>query len=258
MTDQIIPEPQQEPAAETVPSAQPAAVKNEASTANLIPMDGTRALAPNNHQQLMAFIDQMIKAKAFPKALDTREKLLAAWNYAAQLGLPPQPSLRNIAIIHGSPSLFGDLPLALAQRHMDYIWHEEFCIDEKYEKICIENKNLGAKIFSGVFRIQRDGMKDPQTFHFTWDDATRAGINSLKTSTGNPTVWANYPQIMIVRKARAVGLRSVFADALCGAAIAEHDHNEAPDLMDVSATPENKADELNRKFSGERDVTGKA
>lgn len=253
----VVPEAAKDPEA-SPPPAEEAKENKPAQAPMLVPISQeTGELAPTNHRQLMAFIDQMIQAKALPKNLETREKVLVAWNYAAQLGLPPQPSLRNIAVIHGTPSLFGDLPLALAQKHADYVWHEEFCIDVDYKKICFENKNLEAGVFAAVCIVMRKGMKAPESFHFTWDEATRAGINDAKTSSGKATVWANYPQVMLTRKARAIMLRAKFADALCGANIAEHDLNEAPDLVDVTHS-EDKAANLNKRFTEAKDVNATA
>jgi hypothetical protein len=215
---------------------------------NLIPMSKeSQGLAPTNHVQLSAFIKQMIAAKAIPKHLTSFEQVISAWNYAAQLNLPPQPSLRNIAVIEGSPSLFGDLPLALVQRHPDFLFYEEYCIDEKYNKISLENKNLKEPIFAGVANLQRRGMPKPQSFSFTVDDANRAGINAPKTKGGYDTVWAKYPQDMYIRKARIRAIRALFADALTGAAIAE-DNNYAPDLIDVTHT-DDRAAALNSRFT---------
>lgn len=223
-------------------------IVKERREASLIPInDRSLEIAPKDHTQLVRLIDQMISAEAIPKHLDSREKVLAAWNYAAQLNLPPQPSLRNVAVIEGTPQLFGDLPLALAQRHKDYMWHEEFIIDRDYKKISYENKNLGAEIFAAVVIFMRKEMKAPESFSFSWDDATRAGINRMKTRNGNDTIWAKYPQIMLVRRARAMGLRAKFADALCGAAIAE-ELNYAPDLM-KDVTPIDRSREFNARFS---------
>jgi len=214
---------------------------------SLIPIsDKTQALAPQDHTQLLRFIDQMIKAKSMPRHLDTREKVVVAWNMAAQLGLPPQPSLRNIAVIEGSPSLFGDLPLALVQRHQDFMFYEEFNIDEEGTKICWESQNLKAIPWGGVVRLQRKGMKDPQSFAFTLMDAERAGL-LRRAKEGMP--WSSYRQVMLIRRARILAIRALFADALTGASIAE-DFGYAPDLKDVSPSSD-RAQELNSRFTAQ-------
>ena len=205
----------------------------------------TQALAPRNHIELVRFIDQMIKAEALPRHLKNREQVLSAWNFAAQMGLPPQPSLRNIAVIEGTPSLFGDLPLALIQKHPDFVFIEEYTINEKYERISLDNKNLGDEVWGGICRLQRKGMKEPQTFAFTKSDAERAGL-LRRAKPGMP--WHSYPQTMYVRRARAMGGKSLFADAICGANIAE-EFGHAPDLKDVTPPSRDRADELNARFA---------
>lgn len=218
----------------------------KSNQAQLIPISAeSQALAPTDHHQLIRFIDQMITAGALPKHLKTREEVISAWNYAAQLKLPPQPSLRNVAIIEGTPSLFGDLPLALVQRHGDFEFYEEFTIDEAYNRICFENKNLDAEVWGGVVRFQRTGMANPQSFAFTRKDADRAGL-FRRAKPGMP--WHSYPQVMLVRRARIIGIRALFADALCGASIAE-DFGYAPDLKDVTPHVDRSA-ALNARFSG--------
>lgn len=202
-------------------------------------------LTPANHLELLAFIDRMIESKSVPKHLENRLQVLAAWNFAAQLKLPPQPSLRNIAMIEGIPSLFGDLPLALAQSHKEFKFYREYLIAEDYKEISVENKNLDAPVRAGVVEIQRKGMKNPAVYTFSTDDAIGAGLikwnekdqrfagvrrdGSFKTQSP----WTNYFGTMLIRRARGKGVKAHFADAISGAGIAEYDFNQAPDLEDL-------------------------
>src|SRR5690606_8949384 len=115
-----------------------------------IQMNEKNELIFRNHIEFHRYCSMLVATKMVPKHLETPEQVMAAWNMATQLGLPPQLSIRNIAIIEGVPSLFGDLPLALAQRHPDFSEYSEFCIDSDYNRICYENKNLNAEVFAGV------------------------------------------------------------------------------------------------------------
>ncbi len=210
----------------------------------------TQGLAPADHAQLARFIDQMIKSQAIPRHLKNREQVMVSWNYAAQLGLPPQPSLRNIAVIEGTPSLFGDLPLALTQRHPDFIKYEEFNIDEDLKRISFENSNLKNKPWGGVVMLQRKGMKEPQSFAFTLQDAERAGL-LRRAKDGMP--WQAYQPVMLIRRARIMAIRALFADAITGASIAE-DFGHAPDLYEKDVTPmSDKADIVNSGFGGKKE-----
>jgi hypothetical protein len=138
--------------------------------------------------------------------------------------------LRNIAVIEGVPSLFGDLPLSMAQRHKDYVYHEEYCFDKDFKKICFENKNLDDPIYGAVCFIMRKGMNSPESFSFTRADADRAGLIK-RAKQGMP--WQSYPQVMFIRRARSMALKSKFTDATCGASIAEYDFHRAPDMEDL-------------------------
>jgi hypothetical protein len=231
---------QQAEVIETTAVVTPPPPPEKSSTQAIAVNSETQALAPANHSQLLRFIDAMITARSLPKHLTNREQVLSAWNFAAQLGFPPQPSLRNIAVIEGSPSLFGDLPLALVQRHKEFVFYEEFNIDENGKRISYENNNLKEKPWGGVVRLQRKGMKEPQSFSFSLVDAERAGL-LRRAKEGMP--WQAYQPVMLIRRARITAIRALFADALTGASIAE-EFGHAPDLRDV--TPQtNKADALN-------------
>lgn len=206
---------------------------------------GGSDLTPANHVELLAFIDRLIDSKAVPKHLENRLQVMAAWNFAAQLKLPPQPSLRNIAVIEGNPSLFGDLPLSLTQAHKDFVFYREYLITPDYTEISIANKNLDAPIYAGVVEIQRKGMKKPEQYTFTVDDAVTAGLVKYNDQTKryagvrrdgtfkNNSPWTNYFGTMLIRRARGKGVKAHFADAMCGAGIAEYDFNIAPDLENM-------------------------
>lgn len=233
-----------EPATEPAPTEPKKEEKANAPV--VIPIsEENQSLAPTNHAQLMGFIRQLIVAKSIPKHLQNAEQVLSAWNFAAQLGLPPQPSMRNIAVIEGSPSLFGDLPLALVQRHAEFVSYEEYNIDKDYKRISLDNKNLDAEVWGGIVLLQRKGMKVPQSFAFVKVDADRAGL--IERAKPNMP-WRAYPQVMYIRRARIMAIRALFADALTGAAIAE-DFGHAPDLIDVTDSSADRAAALNSRFS---------
>ena len=54
-------------------------------------------------------------AKMAPKGMDATQVLVSI-QMGAEIGIPPMTALRNIAIINGRPSIWGDLPLAQAER----------------------------------------------------------------------------------------------------------------------------------------------
>lgn len=156
-----------------------------------------------------------------PKAFDTAEKVMVGMQFARELGLEPLTGLRNIAVVHGQPSLWGELPLKLAYQTRELKHLEEFVIDKDYRKICLENKNLTATPWAGVCRIQRGTLPMVEAT-FTMDEAGDAGL------LGRNNPWKTYPKIMLMRRARSQALKIAFPDAIGGAPIAEYDFNYVP------------------------------
>lgn len=165
------------------------------------------------------------KGGMVPKAFDTPEKVLSGMQFASELGIPALSGLRQIAMIHGAPSIFGDLPLALCYAKGLVKSHDEFLFDSDYNRICFENKNLSAKPL-GAFCImtRKNGTQHQATF--TVEDAQTAGL----WKKNGP--WTQYPKRMLALRARSLCLKNLFPDALMGAAIAEYDYDVAPSPAD--------------------------
>lgn len=170
--------------------------------------------------------DAMMKGGMVPKAYDRPEKVMAGMQFASELGLPALSGLRQIALIHGTPSLFGDLPLALCYSKKLVEFHDEFLFDENYERISFENKNLN-KAPHGAFCVMKRKNGSEHKATFTVEDAKTA---SLWKKQGP---WTQYPKRMLALRARSLCLKNLFPDALMGAAIAEYDFNDvAPTALD--------------------------
>ncbi len=87
------------------------------------------------------YAKSLVDSGMLPKMYDKPEKVMAAIQFAKELGLPPLNALKNIAIVNGSPSLWGDLPLAIVRSSGKLESINEFTIDKDYKVICFENKN---------------------------------------------------------------------------------------------------------------------
>jgi len=169
-------------------------------------------------QAQLALANVYVKSGTLPKGYDTPEKVVAASQMAIELGLKPLTGLKNIAVINGTPSLWGDAPLALVKASglLEYI--DEFFVDEKQNKICLENKNLDAVIFAAVCKSKRKTEPKEVVSIFTKKDVEKMGV-------GGRDVWVKHFAIMIKRKARAINLKDNFPDILSGISIAEYDYN---------------------------------
>ena len=141
----------------------------------------------------MRYIAKAISSSSFcPESFKNKPfDILIAIQMGQDLGLTPFQSVKNIYVIKGVPTLWGDSLLALVRRSkkMDYIreWHE------KETAYC---------------EVKRKG--EPATICcFSMDDAKTAGLLGKDT-------WQKYPKRMLKMRARSFSLRDAFPDILCG------------------------------------------
>lgn len=179
---------------------------------------------PKNVQEQLIVADGYIRSGMLPKGYETAGQVVTAMTFAAELGIPGIVGLRQIAVINGQPSIWGDLPLALCIKsgQLDYI--KEFIIDDDMNPICWANKNLKATPFAAICLVKRKGQDEEHSTHFSVDDAKTAGLwgNSKKDP------WIKYPKIMLKYRARSQALKDKFPDALNGVNIAEYDFDMLP------------------------------
>lgn len=128
------------------------------------------------------------------------EMAFAAIMMGHELGLGPLQAMQGIAVINNRPSVWGDLALALAQRHRDFV-------------DCIET--FDARTFTATCTVKRRGKSD-KTATFSLDMAKRAGLTNKRD-----TPWQTYPERMCQMRARSWAMRDQFSDALRGLSIAE-------------------------------------
>ncbi|MGV8130666.1 MAG: hypothetical protein ACP5N7_01025 [Candidatus Pacearchaeota archaeon] len=172
--------------------------------------------------ELYRVSNMLCRSGILPKAYDTPEKVATAITLARELGLMPLSALKNIAVINGSPSIWGELPLGIIRNSGLLEKINEFCIDKDYKQICFENKNIEAEIFAAICIIKRKN-EDERSFHYSQDDVA-------KHPNCNNQVWKSYKSIMMKRRARAIALKDVFGDLLGGVSIAEYDHDTIPTI----------------------------
>lgn len=117
------------------------------------------------------------------------------------LGVRAQQALQNISVVRGRIMVWGDLAVALCQRHPDWAGME-FGYAGTLEK--------GDRV--ATVTVHRKGC--PSITHaFSQADAKRAGLG------GN--VWTSYTDRMLFQRARSWALRDQFADGLAGMYIGE-------------------------------------
>jgi hypothetical protein len=218
--------------AEVMPTPQAGATKTS------IPMSESGMLIARTLDEEFRLAKMHIASGMVPVRFNTEAALITGMQYARELRLPPLTSLRQIAVVHGTPCTFGDLPLAMVHRDGKMEWMDEFLVDTKGVRICYENKNLSAEPAVAVCIVKRKGDKEPVERTWSFEDTKRAGIKSPS--------WDKYPKIMLKYRARSQALKDKFPDSLNGVAIAEYDFHEIPTEDGPAIT--SAADDLNKKF----------
>lgn len=186
-------------------------------------VDGS--FSPSNLKELKIMAESYLRSGFLPERFDTQAKVIVAYQMAKELKLAPLVAMRQIAVIEGTPSVYGDLPLALAQRSGLLESIEEFFIDEAGDRITWQNKNLSASAWGAVCLLKRKGDAAVSEYYFTLDQAKEAKLYPPR----KPNMpWSNYTADMLKYKARSRGLKSKFADCLNGISISEYDFDVRP------------------------------
>lgn len=195
-------------------------VKSEVKEQALMVIDDVGFIKPKDISEFYRLAQMLQKSGMVPARFKTAEQTMAGMQFALELGLKPLSGLKNIAIIQGSPCLYGDGPLSLVMSsgHLKDI--NEYFIDADNKKICMENNNLNADIFGAVCIVRRKGVDTAMESVFTIDQAKTAGL--LK----NP-VWGKFKGRMLKYRARSQALKDLFPDCIGGIAQMEYNFNES-------------------------------
>ena len=202
----------------------------------------TQGMVARDNTELVRMISIMMKGQAFPKSLDTIEKIISCWQVAASLRIPPAIAIQNMAVIHGSVCIWGQLPKALAEATGELEDFKLVLVDEQQTVISLENKNLNADAWAAVCQIRRRG-RSTNEYVFSMRDARQAGLDK---KTGP---WKDYSKIMLQRRAVAHAIKFEFPDALMGVSVSEYDHDTLVELKNVSEQVDQATTQINAMFA---------
>lgn len=185
-----------------------------------------------------------VKSGMLPKGYDTPEKAFIGIQYALELGFRDQPltALKNIAVINGMPSIWGELPLALVFRSGQLESISEYFEDRSGKRLPDTCQN--EAVYSAICEIKRKGF-ETRRFAFTQDDRTTLGVAAI---------WKMFTKIMMKRKARAIAIKDVFPDTMLGFDIGEYQYHKheseikSGDVIEINPN-DVKASELTKLFS---------
>lgn len=138
--------------------------------------------------------------------------ILAAVQHGGELGLSPMQSLKSIAVINGTPCLWGDGLVALMHASGKLADHKTTWSGEGDKLAC-------------TFSVFKKGIPTPFEWTFSLQDAKTANLLGKGT-------WASHPRRMLFNRARAFAVRDAFAEELRGLGvddeIMDYSHSTAP------------------------------
>jgi len=174
--------------------------KQEKPQISISGYSGSKALMPNNIEEAYRVAQAFSKSSFIPQVYRGKpDEAFAAICLGMEVGLPAMRSLQSIAVVNGTPCVYGDAQLALVKASNQLILFEE-----SYQGIEDQDD------FCAVCKLQRIGDADVTTEKFTVADAKRAKL------WGKVGTWTTHPKRMLRYKARAFALRDKFADVLLG------------------------------------------
>lgn len=207
-------------------------------------------IALSSLEDQFRFAQQLISQEMVSSTFKTPQQVVIGFQYAKAMRMNELLAMRKMYVIDGVPCLFGEGPLALVQQHKDFDKILEYFVDADGVLIHPNNKNIGSEVFGSVTEIWRKGDETAQVDWFTKKDLALAGMDLNKFGQ-KKAVWAKYERIMMRYKARALAMRTKFADALFGVAIAEHDFNVTMDEAGGvigNGTSNGTEEEMNQKY----------
>ncbi len=185
----------------------------------------------------MAFANSLINKGLVSETYKNPSQLVLAIQTCLALGVDPTMGLKWSYVIGGKPAFFGDFPLMMVQKSNLLEMIEEFFVNDKFEKICFENKNLKDKAYAAICRVKRRGDSAILESFFTVDEAAVAGLFKNQT-------WNKYTKDMLMYRTRGRCLRGKFPDALGGLEIAEFIEG-----VDTKETEKERAGKLTELYS---------
>ena len=175
---------------------------------------GPKPLLPRSLKEALQLASLLSKSKLIPKGFENPEACLVGILYGMEVGLSPIAALQRMAIIEGRPTIWGDAALALVEASGLLIRIEERIeirgpqSDQSSHEHHQSTNRQDTR--TAICSVLRSGRSEPITRSFSIEDAKRAGLWQ------KPGPWTDYPDRMLMMRARAFALRDAFPDVLMG------------------------------------------
>lgn len=134
----------------------------------------------------------LLQSRLLPKSVDTAEKVIVIILKGRELGIPPMQALEHIHVINGKPCMSAELMLSQILKKVP---QTKLKFVERSDSMC-------------KIEVTRPGM-DPNTFQWTIEDASKAGL--LRKDS-----WRTYPRAMLHARVISEMARSLFPDCNAG------------------------------------------
>lgn len=213
------------------------------------------SLEPKNLQEALKVCEYLARSSMVPKQYQGNPAdILVAINFGQEVGLKPLQSLNSVAVVNGSPGLWGDAPLALCKQHGDFEWiledNEAFAYARDNVKGWEHLKDVN-KDDTSICVVKRKG-EPPAVREFSKEDVSKAKLGNVHNT---------YPKIMRRYRARSQALKAAFPDVLKGFEQAEIqketqkmiDEGTYDDLNTRTEVPEQPADRQEIDFEENED-----
>lgn len=182
---------------------------------------GSNGLQLANLDDMFRFSNAVSKSGLAPRGMESPEAIFVAIQLGAELGLTPMAALQNIGIINGRPGIYGDAALALVRSspHLESYSQRLEGEGDSRRAVVISKRKGGEQIESS----------------FSVADAKKAGL------WGKQGPWTQYPDRMLLFRARGFNLRDNFGDILKGLKTSEelrdYATNGGEDDREINVTP---------------------
>lgn len=186
-------------------TVEPAEPQKDDTTALRVMQVGRRGVSIDNYETLWKMAQMIHKSGLAPKSLGSASKIAAAIQTGLELDVPPMAALRGIAVINGTPTIYGDLGTALVRSSGELEDFVEYFEGSPYEDD-----------FTAVCSLKRRGVRTAVTGRFSVGDAKSAHLWEKRGYNGKETPWITYPKRMLMWRARSWAYRDGFADVLSG------------------------------------------
>lgn len=174
-------------------------------------------IMPTNIDEAFRFAQAVVTARLAPDSYNNDpSKVMLGAMAAMEAGLPPLYGLRQIAIINGRPTIWGDAAMALIQASGQLADRIVTEIGGGVDTDALPREEWPDS-YGFMVQLYRKGQPTPYIGRFTIADAKRA---KLWTDTRKKPWW-EHPKRMLLVRAQAFPQRDGFADCLAGLQIRE-------------------------------------